>query len=114
MLAELELTPQQYGVLLGLDSLVSCSQRTLAAALGIDPRNLVAVLDALERRGLVVRRPDPDDRRRRAVSLTAAGSGAAERLRRAGEDLDRELAQGLDGAEQAALRRILTKLVAGL
>ena len=48
------------------------------------------------------------------MSLTAAGSGAAERLRRAGEDLDRELAQGLDDDEQASLRRILTKLVAGL
>lgn len=55
----------------------------LAAALGIDPPNCTAVVDDLERRGLVRRRPHPTDRRSKLVVATPEGArlaGEAQRL----------------------------------
>lgn len=52
----------------------------LATGLGLSPRNMTALVDALEQAGLVERRPHPSDRRATLVTLTAVGEGAAERL----------------------------------
>lgn len=49
----------------------------LAAALGIDPPNCTAVVDDLERRGLVERQPHPTDRRIKLVVTTAKGTRLA-------------------------------------
>src|SRR5437660_8660806 len=64
MLAEYDLTPHQFGVLSALAQLGAQSQHQLARAVGVDPRNAVPIVDALEHRGLLQRRPDPADRRR--------------------------------------------------
>jgi DNA-binding MarR family transcriptional regulator/predicted N-acetyltransferase YhbS len=48
----------------------------LGRELGIDPGYLSRTLASLERRGLVARTPSPDDRRRRVLTLTAAGAEA--------------------------------------
>ena len=53
--------------------------RSLAARLDYDASNLSVLVDRLERRGAVERRPDPGDRRVKALALTAEG----ERLREA-------------------------------
>jgi DNA-binding MarR family transcriptional regulator len=53
--------------------------RSLAARLDYDASNLSVLVDRLERRGAVERRPDPGDRRVKALALTAEG----ERLRAA-------------------------------
>ena len=53
--------------------------RSLAARLDADASNLSVLIDRLERRGAVERRPDPGDRRVKALALTAEG----ERLRAA-------------------------------
>lgn len=49
------------------------SQRELAEFLRLDPSQVVALVDDLQRRGLVERRPDPTDRRANVVVATAAG-----------------------------------------
>ena len=50
------------------------SQAGLAEALGLDPTNVVALLNELESTGLVERRRSPEDRRRHTVVLTSAGA----------------------------------------
>ena len=52
--------------------------RELVAATGQRPSTLTGVLDRLERRGLIERRPNPADRRSIAVHLTAEGHAAAD------------------------------------
>jgi MarR family transcriptional regulator, organic hydroperoxide resistance regulator len=52
--------------------------RELVAATGQRPSTLTGVLDRLERRGLVERRPNPADRRSIAIHLTSDGHAAAE------------------------------------
>jgi len=55
------------------------SMSQLAAALGIDPPNATTIVDDLERRGLVRRRPHPTDRRAKLVEATRKGKALARR-----------------------------------
>lgn len=54
----------------------------LAEAVRVDPPYATLIVDTLEERGLVQRRPDPEDRRRKLVAVTPEGQEAAQRLRR--------------------------------
>ena len=49
------------------------AQRRLSALLGLDPSQVVALVDDLQDRGWVTREPDPDDRRNKLVVATGAG-----------------------------------------
>src|SRR5260370_27848521 len=72
-LDERDLTLAHYGVLMILGELKSASQRYLAGATGIDPRNPAPILDALENRALVRRGSDSAVCRRPALALPRAG-----------------------------------------
>jgi DNA-binding MarR family transcriptional regulator len=105
------LRPAHFGVLMTLGARSKASQRELGEAIGVDPRNLVAVVDELAHRRLVEREAEPGDRRRYAVKLTAAGRSKLAELRRRGETAEDELLAALDARERDQLRRLLVKLV---
>jgi DNA-binding MarR family transcriptional regulator len=71
------LTPAQVKALLTLEPGEAVPMRNLAAHLDADASNLSTLVDRLERRGAVERRPHPVDRRVKALVLTTEG----ERLR---------------------------------
>jgi len=73
------LSTAQVNALLTLEPGQAVPMRSLAARLDADASNLSVLIDRLERRGAVERRPDPGDRRVKALALTAEG----ERLRAA-------------------------------
>ncbi|UGT43091.1 MarR family transcriptional regulator [Nocardia yamanashiensis] len=73
------LTMWAYIVLLALGESSTRGQGTLAQEIGADKTRIIAVLDDLQQRGLIERRPDPADRRARLLTLTPAGA----RLRKA-------------------------------
>ncbi len=52
--------------------------RDLGVQLGVSPRNMTAMVDALEEAQLVVRRPHPTDRRATLVELSPDGAREAE------------------------------------
>lgn len=110
MLTELALTPHQFGVLMVLDQQGAMSQRDISRLLGIDPRNAVPVIDVLQRRELVERRADPLDRRRHAITVTAAGSAVVEELKQASAAMEEALLEALHPAERATLHGLLHKL----
>jgi DNA-binding MarR family transcriptional regulator len=114
MLTDRDLTPGHYVILMTLDQVVSASQQHLSRLAGIDPRNAVPVIDLLEQRALIERKPDPADRRRYAVSLTEAGYAALDELRRAGDTVERDMLKGLTAAERASLHHALARLFAEL
>jgi DNA-binding MarR family transcriptional regulator len=75
--------PYSQGVVLGrLDREGVRSVSDLAAAERVRPQSMAQTVGDLEADGLVARRPDPDDRRRALVSLTAAGRAELEADRR--------------------------------
>lgn len=72
-LAEVNLRPAQFSVLLILDRSPGSTQSAVAAALGIKRANFVAMLDELEHRGLAERKLSPSDKRSNAIFLTDLG-----------------------------------------
>lgn len=100
-----ELSLPERSALARLDRGGPATASGLARQEQISPQSMAETLSGLEARGLVARRPDPDDGRRVLLSLTAAGE-AALRQRRAvrEEQLARALAAEFTRAELAALR----------
>jgi len=80
--AELGLAPSEAQTLWLLAARGPATTGELARSLGVDPANASTLITKLERLGLVDRKPDPDDRRRRVVSLTARGRRARHGLSR--------------------------------
>ncbi|MEO7060819.1 MAG: MarR family winged helix-turn-helix transcriptional regulator [Lapillicoccus sp.] len=109
-LAEEDLTPHHYSALIALDQLGAMSQQQLSQLVGIDPRNAVPVIDQLQTRGLLARNPDPTDRRRHAVTLTATGSTLLAQLRHAADEAEEGLLVPLTTTERRTLHALLTKL----
>ncbi len=103
--AEHRLSLSQAAVLGRLDREGPSSVSELAIAERIRPQSMAQTVGDLERDGLLARRPDPDDRRRALVELTAQGHSTIELDRRHREGwLARTIAEQLSPTEQAILR----------
>lgn len=83
---------------------------TLADHLHIAPRSTTEVVDGLQERGLVERRPDPDDRRATLVALTAEGTRVGSAIRAARDVEAARFFGNLSPADRADLSRILRML----
>jgi DNA-binding MarR family transcriptional regulator len=86
----------------------------LLQAMMLTSGGLTKRLDRLEGAGLVVRRPDPDDRRGTLVRLTARGKGAIDRAIAKHVANEKRLLEALTSEERHALDTLLRTLVAGL
>ena len=71
---------------------------------------MVALLDTFEGKGLVVRRPHAEDRRRNVVDLTPAGQKTLKRALRASDRAEEQLLAELDDSEAAQLRSLLGRV----
>lgn len=109
-LQPLGLRPRHFAAFHTLASEGGCSQRTLGAALGMDPNSVVVVIDDLQQRGLVERRRDPNDRRRYALYLTDAGRDMLEQVRAAAATVEQAMLAPLDPAQREAIRGMLTTI----
>ncbi|WP_433320171.1 MarR family winged helix-turn-helix transcriptional regulator [Micromonospora sp. CA-269861] len=87
------------------------SQADLGRRCGIDRSDVVAAINELAGRGLVVRAPDPADRRRNVISATDAGVDEARRMGATVERVQRELLAPLSSTEREQLTRLLTRLL---
>lgn len=106
-----ELTKPQYAVLRAIAEQPGIEQFLLVEAAASSKATLAELLNRLERRGVITRRQDAADKRRRFVSLTKAGqqllqNGLVEASNTDGFFLDR-----LSKAERAELHRLLQKMM---
>ncbi|MCV7282041.1 winged helix-turn-helix transcriptional regulator [Mycolicibacterium flavescens] len=85
------------------------SQSDLSTTLGVDPTNVVALLNELEADGLIERRRVPQDRRRHTVSLTPAGARRLTELEESLSGVEQRVLAALDADEQAQLYKLLSR-----
>ncbi|WIB77732.1 MarR family transcriptional regulator [Curtobacterium sp. MCPF17_002] len=101
-----------FAVLASLDEHGSLSQADLGRLLGLDRNNVNAIAVRLDADRLVTRTPDPEDRRRNIVTITAAGDARLRDLRERAAVVQRELLAGLTPAERDELVRLLDTVLA--
>jgi len=106
----LDLTPSDAGILRLLRVTAGLSQQELAAKLRIHPSRLVAILDNLEKRGYLERRPNPDDRRLYSLHLTKGGEEVLERIGKVARQHQDSLLSALNSEERAVLGSLLLRL----
>jgi DNA-binding MarR family transcriptional regulator len=106
-LAPLGLRPNHYGALRLLQQHEPTSQQTLAAGLGVDRSVIVGIVDHLESLGAVERQPDPRDRRRHALHLTAAGRDLIKRADAIAEQLQEQRLAPLTAPQRRDLLTLL-------
>jgi DNA-binding MarR family transcriptional regulator len=111
-LAALDSRKWHYATLAALEEFGPDSQSGLSDRTGIYRSDLVATINELTARGLVVRAPDPADRRRNAITLTDEGRNHLKRLDALIADAEAEFPAPLSGDDRAELTRIL-KLIVG-
>jgi DNA-binding MarR family transcriptional regulator len=109
-LAPWDVTPSQARALGVLTRHGPVRRGALSEHLRIAARSATEVVDALEKDGLVERRPDPCDRRATIVALTDRGAHVAAGVRAARAAETEEFFARLDDADRASLTRILRNL----
>jgi DNA-binding MarR family transcriptional regulator len=112
-LADLGMTGRDLGVLRVIAGGEAESQQEVAAVLGVDRTSMVALLDALERRGIVARRASERDRRRNVVELTDDGWDVFRRAENRYGEAERAFTSILGDAGAAGLRRTLRTVLSG-
>jgi DNA-binding MarR family transcriptional regulator len=111
-LAELHLHPRDFGLLTMLAQDQPCSQAHLAERMGVSPPAMLALLDSLEKVGLVARTRSELDRRVQQISLTGPGRKALARAQDTADRIQAEIAERLGPEPDADLRALLAKLIA--
>lgn len=86
------------------------TSRQLCATLSMLPPNLVGLIAALERRGLIERRPHPSDGRAMGVHLTAAGAALTAQAEHTAAQLEEDATARLTATERKTLIRLLQKV----
>ncbi|ALV41446.1 MarR family transcriptional regulator [Pseudarthrobacter sulfonivorans] len=112
-LADFGLKERSYSVLVLANSGLEPTQRELADFLSLDPSQIVALVDGLEKRGLVTRAAGKSDRRAKTVTVTAAGAKLHARASEAAARAETETLQVLEAAEVATLKALLRKALWG-
>ncbi|MFJ4283207.1 DNA-binding transcriptional regulator, MarR family [Streptomyces sp. Ag82_O1-12] len=99
-------------VLSAVRDLAPVAQADLGRGVRLDPKDLVGVLNDLQSAGLVVREPDPKDRRKNAVSLTERGARLLKRCEKAARAANDELLAPLSAAEREQFMAMLLRISA--
>jgi DNA-binding MarR family transcriptional regulator len=110
LLAPLKFTPPDAGILRLLARSPGISQQELARRLDMHASRLVAVIDALEQRGLVAREMNADDRRLYSLQVTEKGREALGAIGAVARAQDEQICAGLSAEERGQLAELLRKI----
>lgn len=86
------------------------AQADLGRRLAVDPKDMVGILNHLQQMGLVLRTPDPADRRKNAVTVTPEAMAVLARCGALAEAANTELLAPLTQDEQTQLMALLTRV----
>ncbi|MGH3192516.1 MAG: MarR family winged helix-turn-helix transcriptional regulator [Streptosporangiaceae bacterium] len=102
----------RFRVLSALESAGRMRMNELSAALGVVPRTVTTIVDALEKDGMLARLPDPADRRATLLEITGEGLSQLRRFRAMHDSAAAELFDVLTSTERHQLARLLRRLQA--
>jgi DNA-binding MarR family transcriptional regulator len=102
-LADFDIRPAEYSVLVVIEANPGLSQADLAERLGIERARLVRLLDGLEQRGLIRRQPSPSDRRSHALHFTRDGHRDLKRIKALAAGHEARLIERLGPQKREAL-----------
>ena len=105
-----KLKPVDFSVLSLITHNPGITSSQLCSSLGILPPNLVGMVNALEKRELILRKPHPRDGRAMGLHLTPAGQKLVQGAERTAAELEAEVASRLTPAESRTLLRLLRKI----
>ncbi len=112
-MADFDITPGRFGVLEVIAANSGLSQSELGAILGLDRSTVVAVIDRLEKDGLVRRLKSPTDRRSHALRLSDKGAVTLAVLEQRVAAHERDIAGALSAAERKTLLDLLARVARG-
>jgi DNA-binding MarR family transcriptional regulator len=104
-------TSTQFAALVRLAEHGELSQNRLGRLTAMDPATIKGVVERLEERGLLTRRPDPDDRRRLLLSLTPAARELMPGLVEKARLVTAQTGEPLSPEEAATLSDLLRRIV---
>ncbi len=111
-LAPLDITAAQYVILMSIAHGEVSSASDLCKGISYDPGAMTRMLDRLERRGLVRRVPNPEDRRAFQLELTDEGKAVVPKLRAVGMQVLNRMLDGFSPAEARQLEGFLLRMLA--
>ena len=106
----LDVTPEQWIVLVRLWQEDALTQTELADATLKDKATISRILSVMEREGLIARRTDPDDARERRIHATREAMKLREKLTPLARDLATQIEAGVPAADLECTRRSLLHL----
>jgi DNA-binding MarR family transcriptional regulator len=109
-----EITAEQWGIIRHLGEEDGLSQREIGQKAFKDKPNITRILDALEKKHLIFRQPDPRDRRKYCIYLTKEGKQLLERILPLTQTLRQRATQNLPQPELELLKTTLNKIYQNL
>jgi DNA-binding MarR family transcriptional regulator len=109
-MAPFDLRPVDFSVLSVILHNPGVTSRQLCSSLSILPPNLVGLIKALEKRGLIERRPHPRDGRALGLHATEAGQSLMQQAEQLALQLERQASHRLSHEEQTQLIGLLKKI----
>ena len=109
-MAVYDLRPVDFSVLSLITHNPGITSRQLCSALSILPPNLVGMINALQERGLIARRPHPHDGRATGLHLTPMGQTLMRDAEQTASELEAQATSRLSANERKTLMRLLQKI----
>jgi len=109
-IADQQLTPLQFAALMKLADVGEASQNHLGRLTAMDAATMQGVIKRLIARGLIARRPDPDDRRRLLLTLTDDGRVLVDVATARGHRISDETLEPLSPSERQTFLKLLRRL----
>jgi MarR family transcriptional regulator, lower aerobic nicotinate degradation pathway regulator len=106
-----DLTPVQYAALVAIRTHPGIDATRLSAVIAFDRSTLGSVIERLEAKALIERKPSPDDRRAKLLGLTKAGATTLNKIIPVVDRAQARMLEPLKPADRKALMALMAQLV---
>jgi MarR family transcriptional regulator, lower aerobic nicotinate degradation pathway regulator len=106
-----DLTPVQYAALVAIQTHPGIDATRLSAVIAFDRSTLGSVIERIETKGLIERKPSPDDKRVKLLYVTRSGAALLREIVPAVDRAQARMLQPLKAADRKTLMALLSQLV---